>query len=217
VEAKYQKRLIGKDLVTRFALIVDFLRKAGFIDRGILLSYSGYTKEAFSAAEALQIELLTIEDLEVRASKFGAISHIFEKAEKAPPPKPSKDLIFVLMPFKKELEDLYIYGIRRAAEETGYVCLRADEIEHNSDIVEEIFYHIDKATIIIAELTDKNPNVCYEVGVAHGKKKNVILLTKSASEIPFDLKNKNHLIYENINDLEKKLIKRLQAARTGDS
>ncbi len=216
VECKYHQRPIGKDIVTHFALIIDFLRKAGLIDRGILISYKGFTKEAFSSAKALQIDLLGVEDLESRANKFGPIVHIFEKAEKAPPPKLSKDFIFVLMPFTKGLEDLYIYGIRGAAEKTGYVCLRADEIEHNSDIMEEILYYIDKASILIAEMSDKNPNVFYEAGIAHGKKKEVILITKKGSEIPFDLKGKNHIIYENIHDLEGKLVKRLRAIREGN-
>ena len=215
IECKYHQRPIGKDIVTHFALIIDFLRKAGLIDRGILISYKGFTKEAFSTAEALKIDLLRIEDLEFRASKFGPIVKIVEKAEKAPPPKLSKDLVFVLMPFTKDLEDLYIYGIRGAVEKTGYVCRRADEIEHNYDIMEEILYHIDKASVLVGEMTDKNPNVFYEVGIAHGKRKEVILITRKGSEIPFNLKSKNHIIYENIHDLEEKLNRRLQAIREG--
>lgn len=216
VECKYHQRPVGKDIVTRFALIIDFLRKADLIDHGIILSYKGFTKEAFSAAEPFQINLVRFEDLEFRANKFGPIMHIFENAEKAPPPKLSKNFIFVLMPFKKDLEDLYIYGIRGAAEKTGYVCIRADEIEHNSDIMEEILYYIDNASILIAETTDKNPNVFYEIGIAHEKQKEVILITKKGSDIPFDLKSKNHIIYENIHDLEEKLTKRLRAIQGGN-
>ncbi|MBU7028418.1 MAG: hypothetical protein HXS48_15910 [Theionarchaea archaeon] len=108
------------------------IKKADLVDRGILISYKGFTKDAFLAAEASQVKLLEIEDLEYQAKRFGPIVQIFEEAEKVPPPKPSENLIFVLMPFLKDLEDLYIYGIRGAAEKTGHVCLRADEIEHNS-------------------------------------------------------------------------------------
>lgn len=215
IECKYHQRPIGKDVVTHFALIIDFLRKAGLIDRGVLISYKGFTKEAFSTAEALQIDLLRIEDLEFRATKFGPVVQIVEKAEKAPPPKLSKDLVFVLMSFTKALEDLYIYGIRAAVEKTGYVCRRADEIERNSDIMKEILYHIDKASVLVGDMTDKNPNVFYEVGIAHEKRKEVILITRKGSEIPFDLKSKNHIIYENIHDLEEKLTRRLQAIREG--
>jgi hypothetical protein len=211
VEAKFYQRPVGKDVVTRFALITDFLRKANLIDRGMLVSLNGFTKEASLSAKEFEIELLKFEDLESQAGRYRSVNAFIEKAEKMSPPKPKKDLIFVLMPFVAELEDLYIYGIRRAAERAGYVCLRADEIEHNSDIMDQIIYNIQNATVVIAETTDKNPNVFYEIGFAHGKGQQVILLAKKGSDIAFDLKSKNHIIYDNIHDLEEKLVKRLEA------
>jgi hypothetical protein len=211
VEVKFYQKQIGKDVVTRFALITDFLRKAGLIDRGMLISLNGFTKEASLSAKEFGIELLKFEDLEFQAGRYGSITRFVEKAEKASPPKLSKNLIFVLMPFAEELEDLYVYGIRGAAEKTGYVCLRADEIEHNSDIIDQILYNIQNATIVIAETTEKNPNVFYEIGFAHGKGQEVILITKKGSDIPFDLKSKNHIFYDNIHDLEEKLVKRLES------
>ena len=77
----------------------------------------------------------------------------------------SGKIVFALMPLDDEYEDLYIYGIRGATEKTGFFCLRADEIEHNSEILEEILNQIDRSSVIIAEITDKNPNVYYEVGI----------------------------------------------------
>jgi hypothetical protein len=210
VECKYHKNPVGKDIVTRFSLIVDFLKKKDYVDRGILISNSGYTKEAYSTAQASQINLLKIEDLEASASKYGSIPKIVEKSEKARPPRFGKKFVFVLMPFREDYEDLYIYGIRGAVEKTGFVCRRADELEHNSDIIDEILYQIDRAPILIAEMTDKNPNVYYEVGIAHGKKKEVILLAKQGSAIPFDLSGKYFILYKNIRDLEKKLTRRLK-------
>ena len=50
--------------------------------------------------------------------------------------------------------------------------------------------------ILIADLTNQNPNVFYEVGYAHGLTKKVILLTKNIQDIPFDLKHYPHIIYE---------------------
>jgi len=116
VECKFHQRPIGKDIVTQFAPITDFLRKAGFIDRGILISYKGFTEGAFSSAKAFQIDLLRVEDLEFRAKEFGPIAHIFKKAEKAHPPERSRKLIFVLMPFTKDSRDVYIYGVGGAAK-----------------------------------------------------------------------------------------------------
>src|SRR3972149_2461573 len=130
------------------------------------------------SAKEFGIELLKFEDLECQAGKYGSIDEFVKKVEKTPPPKVSKNLIFVVMPFSLELEDLYIYGIRGAAEKTGYACLRADEIEHNSDIMDQVLYYVQNSSVVIAETTEKNPNVFYEIGFAHGKGQEVILVTK---------------------------------------
>ena len=120
-----------------------------------------------------------------------------------------KKQVFVLMSLCKDYMDLYIYGIKGAAEKTGFVCRRSDEIEHNGDIMSEIERQIDEASVIIAEMTDKNPNVFYEVGLAHARGKETILIAREGSDIPFDLRGKNHIFYSSIHDLERKLARRL--------
>jgi hypothetical protein len=122
-----------------------------------------------------------------------------------------EDFVFVLMPLRDDLEDLFIYGIQHAVEQAGYACLRASEIEHNSDILHEILQNIAGAALVIAEMTDRNPNVCYEVGIAHTMGKEVILIAKAGSIIPFDFQGKNHILYRSIRDLEERLTRRLRA------
>jgi hypothetical protein len=58
-------------------------------------------------------------------------------------------------------------------------------------------------------MTGRNPNVFYEVGYAHALGKTVIL-TKDASDIPFDLKYRYHLAYDSINALRDELQKRVR-------
>lgn len=61
-------------------------------------------------------------------------------------------------------------------------------------------------------MTDKKPNVFYEVGYAHAKEKEVVLLTQKSKDIPFDLKGHNHIVYENsIDKLRQRLESRLKA------
>ena len=55
---------------------------------------------------------------------------------------------------------------------------------------------IAKADLIVADLTGRNPNVFYETGYAHALTKRVILLTQRAEDIPFDLKDYPHVIYD---------------------
>jgi hypothetical protein len=63
--------------------------------------------------------------------------------------------------------------------------------------VEEIINAISGADIVVADITDDNPNVMYEVGVARALMKPVILLKSEASgETPFDLKHLQHVPYD---------------------
>ncbi len=63
------------------------------------------------------------------------------------------------------------------------------------NILERIYGQIEKAEVIMAEITGHKPNVLYEVGYAHGMGKPVILVTSDAEEIPFDLKHYPHVVY----------------------
>ena len=62
-------------------------------------------------------------------------------------------------------------------------------------ILERIYNQISKADVIVADMTGRNPNVYYEVGYAHALGKLVILLTREADDIPFDLKHHQHIVY----------------------
>ncbi len=105
---------------------------------------------------------------------------------------------FVLMPFNKEFDDIYKLGIKSAVESLGMIVNRVDEqVFHREGILERIYNQIDVADFIIADMTDRNPNVFYEVGYAHAKKKVCILLTSRADDIPFDLKHHRHIVYNN--------------------
>ena len=87
------------------------------------------------------------------------------------------------------------------------------QIFHQEGILKRIWSQIDRSDIVVAELTRLNPNVFYEVGYAHAKSKFCILLTTDASTIPFDLKNRRHIVYSSIQDLKNKLARDLAVIR----
>jgi hypothetical protein len=62
-------------------------------------------------------------------------------------------------------------------------------------MLDRIFNQINKADVIVADMTGKNPNVFYEVGYAHALGKIVLLITQHADDIPFDLKHRQHTVY----------------------
>ena len=117
-----------------------------------------------------------------------------------------KPFAFVLMPFSAGFSDIYQLGIKQVAEENGIVAERVDEQHFSETILERVYRQIENSDFIIAEMTGMNPNVFYEVGYAHAKGKLCALVTQSASDIPFDLKQHPHVIYDgSIIDLKAQL------------
>ena len=103
---------------------------------------------------------------------------------------------FVIMPFSNEFDPVYHQLIKPSFEEAGFRVDRADDIVSQRNILKDVIDGIHKADVIVADVTGSNPNVYYELGVAHGLKKNVILLTQSKKDIPFDLKSYRHVEYD---------------------
>ena len=106
-----------------------------------------------------------------------------------------KPFVFVLMPFKDEFNDTYQLGIRAACEAAGAYCERVDEQVFDGSILQRIYNQIDKADIVIADMSGQSPNVFYETGYAHDLGKRVILLKQDTADIPFDLKQYPHIVY----------------------
>lgn len=107
-----------------------------------------------------------------------------------------KPYLFVLMPFSGEFRDTYESGIKLACEAVGVTCERVDEQSFDETILQRVYDQIRKADAIVADMSGRNPNVFYEVGFAHAVRKRVILLTRVADDIPFDLKQHPHIVYE---------------------
>lgn len=104
-------------------------------------------------------------------------------------------MVLVLMPFDESFGDIYLFGIKEVFEKRGYRCVRVDEKLFSGQIIDEIQRNIVESDVIVAEMTDKNANVYYEVGYAHGLGKQPILITKQANTLPFDLRGYKHIVY----------------------
>lgn len=98
--------------------------------------------------------------------------------------------IFVIMPFDEESKDLYEHMKEVINNKHDNVEIyRADDLLNQQNILKDIVESIYTANLIIADLTSLNPNVFYELGLAHAFKKDVILLTQDVDELPFDLRS----------------------------
>jgi hypothetical protein len=127
----------------------------------------------------------------------------------------SKPHVFVAMPFTKELEDVYVFGIQGPVNAAGYLCERVDMVTFTGDIVERIKSRIGSASLVIADLTGANANVYLEVGYAWGKNRPTLLLLRKGDDLKFDVRGQRCIIYENIVDLSRKLQADLDGLQPG--
>ncbi|MDB5713025.1 MAG: hypothetical protein JWO15_422 [Sphingomonadales bacterium] len=105
-------------------------------------------------------------------------------------------LVSVMMPFDVAFAPVYM-AIQQAGIAYNLLTRRADEIWEAPGIIQDIVSLIDRARIVVCDLTGRNPNVFYEAGIAHTLGREVIIITQSEHDVPFDLRHLRHIRYLN--------------------
>ena len=103
-------------------------------------------------------------------------------------------LAAVMMPFDAKFSAVYV-ALQAAACSVGMTCQRVDDIWVHDHIIQDVVSLICKANIVICDLTGRNPNVFYEMGIAHTLGKDVIMITQNAQDVPFDVAHIRHIRY----------------------
>ena len=129
----------------------------------------------------------------------------------------SKRHIFVAMPFKVEMEDIYHYAIEPAVKANGFMCERVDLSSFIGSILQYVKGRIETASAVIADLTGENPNVHLELGYAWGKGVPSILIAQQISELCFDLRDQRCIEYRTIKALEVSLTQELAKMKSNGS
>lgn len=101
---------------------------------------------------------------------------------------------FVIMPFSKTSNthtesywtDMFNV-VKGIMSDLGYECSRSKEVPVN--MVKYIIQEINSSDIVVAILTDYNPNVWYELGVRHSLRRGTIMLIERGQHLPFDISN----------------------------
>lgn len=109
----------------------------------------------------------------------------------------ANDSCFVMQPFVAPLGDYYEKIYKPAIEKAGLRAVRADaEIFATGKIMDQVWHGINAAKVLVAELTTRNPNVFYELGLAHALKKPVVLVSAREEDVPFDLQHIRVIYYD---------------------
>jgi hypothetical protein len=103
----------------------------------------------------------------------------------------------MLMPNTDELQPVYNEAIKPTIETQELDIKRADDFESSDDRMRAIWSCIVQAKVVIADCTGQNPNVFYELGIAHTLGKQVILLTQNIDDLPAAVRGKRAMIYKN--------------------
>jgi hypothetical protein len=111
-----------------------------------------------------------------------------------PSGEPQPNLVAVMMPFAPAFDTVYA-TIQQACRTAKLTCERSDKIWEESTIIQDVFNLIYRSRIVVADLTDNNPNVMYEVGIAHTLGRNVVPIVQAPASRPFDIAHHRILDY----------------------
>ena len=129
-----------------------------------------------------------------------------------------EDLVSVMMPFSPDFNVVY-ETIQQATQDANMRCNRADDIWIDNTIIQDVVSLIDRSRIVVCDCTRKNPNVFYETGIAHTLGRDVVLITQSQEDIPFDVQHHRYIRYlnntEGLNNLRIDLAKRINTLVNG--
>ncbi len=107
------------------------------------------------------------------------------------------DSCFVVMPFAGAIGGYFHHIYDPAIKKAGLKAVRADaDIFGTGKIIDQIWSGINSAKVLVAELTTRNPNVFYELGLAHALNKPVVLVSSNEQDVPFDLQHIRVIYYD---------------------
>lgn len=107
-----------------------------------------------------------------------------------------KSSCFVISPFGEPFDDYYEKVYAPAIAKADLHPIRGDEVYSTGAVIEDIFAAISSSVMVLCDATGKNPNVNYELGVAHALQKPAIIITQSVSDVPFDYKHLRVVVYD---------------------
>lgn len=135
---------------------------------------------------------------------------------------------FVMMPFsspagyeENHFTKVYEQIIKPAIEEAGYEAYRTDENKICDSIIDKIFDGIQNCEMALCDLSGKNPNVLYELGLRQAYDKPVVLIQDERTEKIFDVSGistvgyRSTRLYEDVLDAREKIGEAIKQTKEG--
>jgi hypothetical protein len=99
-------------------------------------------------------------------------------------------------PIRDNSDNLYTYIIKPIAEELNYDVIRADHIREPGSVSNQVISQLYNANLVVADLSDNNPNVFYELAIRHMVDLPIIHMIRTGQKIPFDISLMRTIYYD---------------------
>lgn len=208
----------------------EFVKKPGdvispqraYVENKYYISSTPLTQDSGFFADANHILLDTSKDKDMLyRTKLPDFSFFEDMAINLADIQVDEKMVMCLMPFHRKYDKTKT-AIANACKEMGYRFRRSDDelIEDNTDLRKSIVRMILESRVVVAVLDGRNPNVFYEIGIAHSVGKLVLMVVNLSREEnkrqEVDLLSNRLITYNNTNELKEKLVKTLKAIHYDD-
>jgi len=197
------KHYRGENLPDEISFLANTATESFKIPANRVNEFIGVFLEDLEAAQLLEVQngkkrVLDITHMPSDASGMASITtddHL-KKVSKGVTVE-ATDTCFVMMPFANPIGGYYATIYEPAIRKAGLTPVRADtDIFATGKIIDQIWSGLNRAKVLVAELTGRNPNVLYELGLAHALHKPVVLISSNEADVPFDVRHVRVIYYE---------------------
>lgn len=123
-----------------------------------------------------------------------------QKSRVGKPKEGEAEVCFIIMPYGGPFDRYYEKIYAPAVMDAGLRPKRADSIFASGAILTDVWQFTKSAKLLLADMTGHNPNVFYELGLAHAIAKPVVLVAPSIEDVPFDLRGLRVITYDKDNE-----------------
>lgn len=121
---------------------------------------------------------------------------------------------------RKRSDQVFKHILAPASKECGFEAIRADHIKEPGIITSQVIQHIIDDPIVIADLTERNPNVFYELAIRHALRKPFVQIIQQGEEKPFDVAGirtieVDHHDLDSALSAKKQIISQIESIKTG--
>jgi uncharacterized protein YhaN len=123
---------------------------------------------------------------------------------------------------RRRSDQILRHIISPAAKECGYEAVRADQISEPGIITSQVIQHVVTDALVIADLSERNANVYYELAIRHAIKKPLVQIINKGEPLPFDIAGTrtisvDHRDLDSVEKAKKEIISQIMALEANSS